>query len=80
MPDEGRSKQNDRKAVTQADHARMLRVYLPKLVLTMLEEISAPGYTGSFELKLSSKDGRPGEPEHSVRRYGIDEERFFGTK
>lgn len=66
--------------VTPADHARTLRVYLPELIKRLLDKISEPGFTGGFEVKLSAKDGRPGQPEHFLRTYGIDEQAFFGSK
>jgi hypothetical protein len=55
----------------EADRAVALRLWLHRRLDRLYDRATHPAFTGTVELKLNSKQGRPGEPEAIEREYGI---------
>lgn len=61
----------DRKPLENpADRTRRIRLWLHRWVDATVDRLIHPGYAGTAELGLSSKDGRLFEPKTSLSRLG----------
>ena len=60
-------------ATAIADRTRNLKLFLHRKLDRLYETLTAPGFNGTISIKVSAKDGRPGEPEITVVNYGVSE-------
>jgi hypothetical protein len=68
---DARDARDSRDAKNIPDNIRNTRIYLHRLLDIIFDDLTTPDFTGTVELKISGKDGRPGQPESTVRRYGV---------
>ena len=59
---------------TTADRIRALRLWGHREWDALYDRLCHPSFTGTIIIELSSKDGRPGEPQVTTRKYGTGSE------
>jgi hypothetical protein len=64
-------KSTETRTISEADRVRAMKLFLMRRTASLFARITAPGYTGRMEIRVSSKNGRPGAPVSGDLRQGV---------